>query len=318
MKHKISSKLGLALLGLSSLHFQMFGAAPVTDSNTAESSLKALCLSLSEGQYSEIWKALPATYQSDIESLVKSYAQVQDPEIYEKSQQLFGKLVQIFKSKKQLILDNAQLQMMLKSSKDKMTLEQLSQSWDPVIVFIDSFLTDDFPSLEQLKNFNGQKFSSNTMQKFDQCFNAVAKVFESPSASEQLKSVVIKSLSSSENESELEVTFDQKTEKVKLSKVENRWVPTEMASTWTAKLNEAKANIAANKMTPEIKAQTLMMMGLSEGVLDQFLAVSTQAELNQVVQTTMGMVMGMMMQKGGPGMPSGGPGMPSGGPGLPQ
>jgi hypothetical protein len=95
--------------------------------------------------------------------------------------------------------------------------------------------------------------------------------------------------------------------------VESRWIPKDMAADWGGMMESARTNLAGMKQQQQqANMQTMMIMGMIEGVLMQFEKAGSQQEFDQAAQGIFGMMAGMT-GTGGEGMSGAPPGaLPSG------
>jgi hypothetical protein len=90
------------------------------------------------------------------------------------------------------------------------------------------------------------------------------------------------------------------------TQVEARWVPTEIASEWAARIAAATAELEATS-AEELAAQKPQIMGvltMIDGVLTQIAAAETQEQFDQSLQGAMVPLMGLMMMGQGMGAPA--------------
>ena len=90
---------------------------------------------------------------------------------------------------------------------------------------------------------------------------------------------------------------DEDPEEMQLTRVEGRWVPSDMVDDWDQNVAEARQKLAA--MTDEEiqqgSMQAMMMIGMVDGALAQLEAVETAEEFDQALQGLLGPFLGGMM-----------------------
>jgi hypothetical protein len=121
---------------------------------------------------------------------------------------------------------------------------------------------------------------------------------------DDLRSLQVELLESAGDTATLRLIMEgEEPEDVPMTRVEGRWVPTEMAEDWPQMMSEAREKLA--QMTPETmqeaKGQALMGLAMAEGMIEQVAAVETAEEFDAMVgpmiQAVMGSVAGAMPQE---------------------
>ena len=94
---------------------------------------------------------------------------------------------------------------------------------------------------------------------------------------------------------------DEDPEEVDLTRVEGRWVPSDMAADWDKNIAEAKQKLAdaSDEEIQQSSMQAMMVIGMIDGVLTQLETVETSEQLEQAIQGFLGPFLGGGM---GPGL----------------
>ena len=89
-------------------------------------------------------------------------------------------------------------------------------------------------------------------------------------------------------------------EEVQLTRVEGRWVPSEMATDWDQNIADARQKIAAvtDEEIQQGSMQAMMMIGMVDGALTQLETIETAEEFDQALQGILGPFLGGMMGAG--------------------
>ena len=77
-------------------------------------------------------------------------------------------------------------------------------------------------------------------------------------------------------------------EEVRLTKVEGRWVPTEMAMGWSKGIEKARKGLEKMASDKSSTMQAKMGLGMANAVLDQMENANTQEEFNEVFNSLFG------------------------------
>jgi hypothetical protein len=311
---KTFTKILLPSVALSALLLTACGgneeAAPaeVRIPDAPDAAIETIARELVDGNGGILWKAMPASYQSDVNSIAQLAGSKIDAELYNKSFAMIGRLADVADKQKEFILNTE-----LGGQQSAEQIAKIETAWPSIIGFFKTITTSSVASVEGLQAFEGQAFFDETVSSLIGYMDDLATLSGEPNLL-QFGSVSL--LESTEDTAVLELTSpDGSTESEAFTKVENRWVPTEMATEWTTSMAEAKAQLEA--ISPEQiaqnKPQMLSVLSMVDGILTQIEAAETQEQFDQALQGAMMPLMGLMMMQqgmgGGQGAPV--PAMPS-------
>ncbi len=283
---------------------------------TPEETVKNFAQAMAEKKPGQLWDMLPETYQTDINAVVAAAASKSDPDMHSKGAEIFGKLVNVLKNKKEYILALPMLQQIPNVDPAK-----VAANYDSIVGILSTIQSSDLMSLDAMRNADVGKFLKGPGTTLASQVASVVEAFggdEAKTAMTAFKNLQAKVTKSDEASATLEVTFDGKTKPVELTKVGDRWVPTKMASEWSSTIAEAKANIekadpAANKM------QVMGMMGAVSSILEQLEKAESQEQFHQMLMSSVGPMMGGMGSPDPMDAPSGSmPGMEDAMPAIPD
>ncbi len=254
--------------------------------------------SVDAGHPEAIWDALPPSYQADIDSVRILIATHMDRELYDKSFQVFRKLVTLLKTKGEFILGNPQLSSFDQGQPSK-------EAWDAMVASLEALATSDLATLDGLRELDIRRFlstSGSTMAKQALSLSRIGPT-DKPKL-ERLSDIKVSVVKREKDRATLSITAGDETEEQEWVLVEGKWVPEEIAREWN--LTELKNQLRSFSITTEQRTQALMVIGLVENAIDQLLATTSQEQFNQVVQGLLGVLKGGMV--GGtlgtvPGMP---------------
>jgi hypothetical protein len=271
-----------------------------------DAAMRKIADELGAGNSVILWTATPATYQKDVTELVHLAGAKLDPEVYDRGFSLLTKLSDVLGKQRAFILSSQ----MAGQIQNK---EQVEAGWDNGVAILRSLATSKLATVEGLKTFDGAAFLDSTGDEILGLAHKMSANSKDGPLAEQIKKTVF----TVENVTETSATLNVKdgagvTDTTTLTKVDGRWVPADMAAEWTAKIAEAKKNLADLKPEEmaQSKPQILGALAMAEGVITQLDAAKTQAEFDQALQGAMMPLMGLMMMgqsMSGGGMSGGAP-----------
>jgi len=264
----------------------------VTISDAPDEAMKTILMELAEGEGGIIWKAMPASYQADLNSVVQLVGTQIDAEIYDKSFQLIDRLGSIINQQQALIL-NSSMGPTLEEEKMK-----LRQGLPKLAEIIRVFATSDVATNAGLQSFNGQVFFGTTVSKLANLTTELSKLQDAEGPSlEDLRDASIAVTDVTAMEATLSITMAGETETVQLTKIENRWVPVDIAAQWTASIAEVKTSLEAlsPKAVAAAKADVMNVLKVLDDVMNTVEAAETQADFDQSLKNAMMPLMGVYM-----------------------
>ena len=252
------------------------------------------------GNYSILWHAMPTSYQTDINAIARLAGSIVDPEIYDKSFGLFGRFAEVADKQKLFILNTS-----LVSEQPAEQIAEIEATWPSIIGFVQTIVTSSISSSAGLRAFDGQVFSEETLPELFKYSNDLAAISneENPFGSLQFGS--LKTVESTDTTAVLEITFASGDVKaVDFTKVENRWVPAEIAINWSTEMAAAKKQLQAisSEEIAKNKPQLMGMITMLDGILTQLNTTKTQEQFDQVLQGAMIPIGLLVMQSMGEGI----------------
>jgi hypothetical protein len=271
--------------------------------------IQTIARELAAGNGGVLWQAMPATYQTDVNAIAQLAGAKVDPEVYDQSFGLLGRLVDVADKQKEFILNTK-----LGGEQPEEETAKLEAAWPSIMGFVRAITDSSIASSAGLQSFDGQEFFKNTVSELIGHSEGLAALSDEAMTLSMLNDVSVKTLESSENAATLEMTAPDGTVEVEeFTKVDGRWVPTEMATGWQESIAGARTQLEA--ITPEQiaqnKPQILQVVTMLDGVLTQIDDAETQEQFDQALQGAMMPLMGLMMmqqnmgggQQGAPAMP---------------
>ncbi|MFQ3224852.1 MAG: hypothetical protein ACI8Z5_001104 [Lentimonas sp.] len=258
-----------------------------------DAAIQTVITEFAQGNGGILWQAMPASYQSDVTTLVKLAGAKIDPEIYDKSFAAIGRLAEVVDQQQAFILNTSFL-----GGRSAEEMAQLEAALPSIVGVINTLTQSDLASSTGLLNFEGQAFFDTTVSQLAGYAEALAVL----AGEEYVLSDYINSLVSAVEADDLQATLlmtipGQEPVEQTFTKVEQRWVPAEMASEWASSLAESTAGLEA--ISPEDmvaqKPQIMGVLAMLDGVLTQIAAAETQEQFDQSLQGAMMPMMGIMM-----------------------
>lgn len=271
--------------------------------------IKMVLGEVAKGNGGVLWQAMPASYQNDVNAIAQLAGTKIDPEIYDKVFATVGRIGAVLDKQKEFVFNTS----FMGEAPDEEKVVQTTAAWPSIMKMIEGITSSSLSSAEGLKNFEGQAFFEDTVSGLLTDIDALSKLdpdSEEPALSD-LANAEIKYLEGTEEVATLEMSMpDQEVENETFVKVEDRWVPQEMADEWTAQMAEARATLEALDPTQmaQQKPQIMGVFAMIDGVLAQIDAAETQEQFDQALQGAMMPMMGLMMM--GQGVGGGAPAAP--------
>ena len=279
------------------------GGSKLGANPSAQQTVDALTAAMAEMDLDTLWDMFPKRYQADINGVIQSAAQNIDTPVWNGVGGVVKKVSQLVATKRDFILNNKNVQGFVPNTPETLA------SWDATSKLLGAVANSSLTNHAQMKNFAMANFLQSDGQKIKAAGKELSEIAASadPGQGQPIggKPPEFRLVSDDGQTAQVEVTeSDGRKHTEAFVKVDNRWVPQEMAEEWDEKMAEAKQAIA-KLATPEGKQQmSAVPMGLMmvTGPLDQMLAAKTQQEFDQVVDPLVqqfGMMLGPMLMGGG-------------------
>jgi len=336
-RENMHKKLGRLLLGgliLSLLAFGLVGCGKKeteeSKSGTAQTEtgkkaskkdapdamVREAAVAIHDAQPEALWAMLPASYQQDVNDVVKQFGTSMDEEVWAKGTALLPKVITILTEKKDIFLaylaesdgegtsDTAQTDSAQTGKRYQAFLAILTDVSKSCILKLEflrnpdmqAFLSEDgAPIIQKLVTFAEQPglLPTEDMDKFIQ--NRA-----------KLKNIKVTLVEDKGDQAVVMTEIDDDKTTVALTKVEGKWIPSDMAQDWKQNVTDIKATLTQMAAEiPQKKQQTLQSLTLVNTMLDSVAKVSTKEELSAVM-------MGLIMMSGSMtgGIPGGDMGAP--------
>ncbi|MBN2715389.1 MAG: hypothetical protein JXX14_06010, partial [Deltaproteobacteria bacterium] len=228
-----------------------------------------------------IWEALPETYRNDINDVVEQFANSMDAELWEKSIAVAQKLATVARDKKQFILASP----MMKQQQGKKT-DILVKNWNPFMGMIKILVESESLRLENLKKFDGKIFLSQTGRDLMLKAQDIDKssLGDAPKTFKDLK---VETVVETERTASLQITFDGESQMLQMTRIEDRWVPKDLADNWQELMSDTKRKIdsLSSDEIAKQKPQIMMVLAAIDSGLDQLKMTKTQMDFDRTLQS---------------------------------
>ena len=280
-----------------------------------------------------LWDLLPASYQSDVNSLVQEFAKNMDAELWEAGVGLVRELGELLGAQKDLLAN------MGAGADPNMDAAEIKQGLDMFAKIIDKFTKSDFGSLDKMKSIDlgnvADTFGKDLLNLAEEAAKLSGEL--DPFQLEAMKQVKVEVVGQDENQAtvkisglpELDLTELQdglhgglppgipglpggldgvpipdfssfENGEQKLTKVEGKWVPADLAEGWEAGMKEAKQGLSEMGKIPDAdKQMALTMIGAFSQALGGMKTAKNEQEFTLAAMGAAGALMGAATEGGG-------------------
>lgn len=294
MLYSISKKIALGLtaaaLLLTGCGKKAEEAATVTIPDAPDNAIQTVITEFAKGNGGILWQAMPASYQSDVNTLAQLAGSKIDSEVYGKSFATIARLAEVIDQQQVLILNSSVMQ-----GRSAEEMAELEAALPSIVGLLGAITSSELASSTGLLNFNGQDFFDTTVSQFTQYAETLGQLAGEESMLSNYMNTVVTVVEADDLQATLLTTVPGKEplEQV-FTKVEQRWVPSAMASDWAAKIAEAKAELDATFIEDMAaqKPQIMSVLAMIDGVLAQIAAAENQQQFDQSLQGAILMMVG--------------------------
>ena len=294
MIYSISKKIALGLtagaLLLTGCGKKAEEAAAVTIPDAPDAAIQTVITEFAKGNGGILWQAMPASYQSDVNTLAQLAGSKIDPEVYGKSFATIARLAEVIDQQQALILNSSFMQ-----GRSTEEMAQLEAALPSIVGLLGAITSSELASTAGLLNFNGQDFFDTTVSQFTQYAETLGQLAGDESVLSDYMNAVVSVVQADDMQATLSTTIpgQEPLEQV-FTKVEQRWVPSEMASDWSSEIAEAKAELDATFIEDMAaqKPQIMSVLAMIDGVLAQIAAAENQQQFDQSLQGAILMMVG--------------------------
>jgi len=264
---------------------------------TPEATVDAFSKAIQSNQPDAIYNLLPKSYQTELNGLVKQFAEGMDATLWNDANDLIKQATGIMKDKKDLI-------MQLEEVQDQRA--ELNQNWGDLVKTLDSVTNSDFMDLEKLKkgDINGLLKNSGRgmMNSIMDSAKKMDKDGQIDTFMNMVKGVQTEVLSSADGTAKLKLSSadGKETEELDMVQVDGVWIPAEIAKNFDGMIAQAKDGLTSIHKDSEnfqsIKGMAGLGMMMAKGTLAKIDAAKTPKELKDAAGSIFDSLGGMLGQ----------------------
>ena len=262
--------------------------------DTPDGTVEAVISDLKKDKVDIVWKALPESYQNDLNEIVHGFANKMDKELYNKGFSLTNQIVNVLKDKKEFILNNPFMAANPNVQKNKAKIEK---EWSTIVNILETITKSDISDLSTMKNIDLGYYMKSTGNELMEKLSSIIQLATKESQTKNYNDIAdIKLLSSENDHAVVNIIYnDDSNEELKMSKIEGRWIPSDLAADWKTDMSKAKKAIAdiSSEQIAQVKAKTMGAMLKVEASVSQIAKAKEQNEFNQAVQNTIATILSL-------------------------
>ena len=269
----------------------------VTIPDDPSAAMQTIADEVAAGNYSILWHAMPASYKTDINAIAQLAGSKVDPEIYDKIFGLVGRFAEVADKQKSFILNTS-----LGGAQTADQIDEIEAAWPSIIGFVKTIVTSSISSSAGLRAFDGEIFSEQTLPALFKYSNDLGVLSKEENPFLSLEFDSMKTLENTDKTAVLEIAFNKGGVETKgFIRVENRWVPTKIATNWSTEMAAAKKHleVISSEEIAKNKPQLMGMITMLDGILTQLDTAETQEQFDQALQGAMVPIGLLMMQSMG-------------------
>jgi hypothetical protein len=264
---------------------------------TADEAVRQVLSGLADGRPEVLWYALPASYQQDINDLVHEAAERTDPELWNRSFGVLGKVSRVLHEKQEFILDHPMIASQVADRKEA------DRNWKAVVGMFDTIVKSDLADVDTVKNMDVGVFLATTGGTFMGQLEKAASMTEDNAWAEftsKMRSMQIEVVSAEGDSATLRMQPEgEQAVEQHFTRVEGKWILADMAAEWDDTIANARESLvnATGQQDAATQQMALMQLGMVESALDGILAADTGEEFNASIGGIMGMAMSAAMAR---------------------
>ena len=254
--------------------------------DTLEATVKTVMSELKENRPQVLWQVLPGSYQADISGLVQEFANQMQESLWDDIFATFSKVVRVLDEKKLFLLDYPMVSAQLSKSPNG------EAAYDGMVALLETLISSDLFSLDQLRSFDGYRFLSTTgSQIMGQMSHLEALAPEETENLNKLRTMSVMLIWSEGDRAWVLVEIpDEEPQEVEFILVEGKWILAAMAEAWDTKIAEAREQLNLVAVYPQQMVQFRSVLAILDGGLESLLAAETSEQFQASLQGFIGLV----------------------------
>jgi hypothetical protein len=236
-----------------------------------------------------LWRALPLSYQQDVNSLTTCFAENMDAALFERAVAVARKGVVVLQGKKDLVLAT---ETVANSGIDVATFDAL---WESYIHIADVFLASDLARLEAYATMNVEGFlETDGAAMMDHAAGLKTGEEDADTLASRLaalESTSVELIGRDGDQATLLIAPpDQQPVEVAMVRVEERWLPVDLVERWPSAIEQAMTRIEmlGSDEAAQARVQALFAIGIAEGFIDQIEQMEVPEDLDNLIGGILG------------------------------
>ncbi|GEM_PF-3674838 len=222
------------------------------------------------GHVRVLWDSLPPKYQQDIEELVVEFANKMDPQLWNQQVQTIDRLTQLLASREKWVFSHPQIATMVAS--DESTARSMYQA---MIGMVQAITDPEKVSLQRLQQGNLGELIAEQNELLAGHLFYLQNQSNAPLSVKLDVKMIDKTHGTVAMQAAEGVAGNRKEAPTKMTLVDGRWVPEEMAESWDKDIAAARESLA--NLPNQLDSLRFAVDGFSQSV-DQFLSPLETAE----------------------------------------
>ena len=278
MKRKDSKAFNLVLILVGTFVLSACGkkadTKPEEIPKAPDAAVQTIISEFAQGNTGIAWKALPESYQTDVNELMHLAGSRMDSEVYDEWFVLIARLGEVIDQQKTFIAGSSFLE-------NRSTFET---SLPSIVALIQLIAASEIASVEGLLNFDGQSFFDTTVPRCVEYMKAMGPLSGDGAKLADYVATTVSVVESAGRQVTLSITIPgQVAHEMSFTKIEKRWIPAKIAANWSKNIAELRASFEASTKA-EKEAQNAHLMGamiMFEGILTKVASAETQEQFDQ-------------------------------------
>ena len=286
--NRLMSTFGVLLLTIGIAQQANTAVPGTTLPETPDGTVVVIAQQLLDHHPEIIWEALPESYRTDINEITSTFAEKMDPEVYDRAFSIMMRAIEVLDDRKDIILASETFR---SSGADG---DEIRTGLANTQAYVATLKASEIATLEGMGKVNWKQFLATTgAQMLEHAASIQTNDADNPL--DDLKTLKVETLNLSDDRATLRISSkDREPEEVVMARVEDRWIPAEMADSWPQEIAETRQRLA--DYTPEDmaaqKTQIMMFFGMADGLIEQIASLQTPEEFDAAIGPMLAPLMG--------------------------
>lgn len=265
--------------------------------DSPDGTVRVVMSALAEQRPEVVWRALPPSYQSDVEGLAASFAESMDPVLFDRAVAVARKGVVVLQSKKELILSTDTVR------GSGVDVAKVDAAWESAVHIADEVLASDLARLDAYPALDIDRWLATTGRAvMGHAADLSASDLGAEGLAARLADLGRTEVSMVSRDGERAVVRiappDREPIELAMERVEGRWLPSDLVQRWPEMIDRTRDRIAhlGSEDAAQLRMQALFGVGIVEGFIDRIAEMESADELDSLV----GGWLGPLIRRGSP------------------